>query len=525
MMTFGKRSPDRPSSPPLPDSSGRGWAWGWFCQRIFNSWLSAVAVIFLAFAAAALLLDDFPIYADGLFSLATAGYTDDPPDVALTLERLQEKSQQHVPGYFLLLFVWGNLLDWTPLALKLLTVFCGIFSLALMYRLARSLLSREAGLIALVMLASLAFYNIWYLPIRMYTMFVAAQLLLLWLYFRALRSHRPSRRQLIALALACSLYLYTHIFSLATIVGIGLHHLVFVRKTRAFYLIAGAFLLAGLSFLPWLDVLIRGTEFATGRAAEAIHSLSAPDLLRHIIMLGINSNPVFLLLLPLSVWRARQRDRIAIAIGVITLAALAFCVAVNALTGVVDYGRLRYLVFVLPLIALLMTLGLSAIADRKLILIGILALWIASGLLFQRRVAPGQFVRAYDTIPIHLIERHLRDDFRPGDILTGFSPGLNLYFESWMYGGLADYYFGAHGIEVAIEHTYALSRLDAAEIDALLRAKLAGRERVWLVYDRAGSQRFLHHWRELLRSGYELCAADDSVSDLRIELYQAAGCD
>ena len=243
--------------------------------RVANSWLSAMVVVFIAYSAAVLLLDDYPIYVDGLFSLATAGYADAYPDLALVLERMMVKSQQHVPGYFLLLFVWGNLLDWTPLAMRLLTLFFGIISLALMYRLGRSLVSKEAGLLALVMLAGLAFYNIWLLPIRMYTLFVAAELLLLWMYFRAIRKQSAGAAQLIPVFLACVAFLYTHIFSLAALLGIGLYHLLFVPKNRSWLAIAGAFLLAGAVFLPWMDILIQGADFATDRAAEAITTLSA----------------------------------------------------------------------------------------------------------------------------------------------------------------------------------------------------------------------------------------------------------
>ena len=41
--------------------------------RLITSWAAAACVIFAAFAIAALRLDDYPIYVDGLFSLATAG--------------------------------------------------------------------------------------------------------------------------------------------------------------------------------------------------------------------------------------------------------------------------------------------------------------------------------------------------------------------------------------------------------------------------------------------------------------------
>ncbi len=483
-----------------------------------------MVILFLAFALAVRLLDDFPIYVDGLFSMATAGYFDPHSGLDGVLERLMVKSQQHVPGYFLLLHVWGKLVDWSPLALKLLSLFFGSISLALMYRLARGLMDPSAGLFATLMLASLAFYNVWYLPIRMYTMFVAAALLLLWLYFRALRAAQPTWSELAALCFACILFAYTHIFSLALLCGIGVYHVFFVPKTRRWMHIAGAFLVAGLAFLPWLQILIEGAAYATNRAEQAISALSSLDLLWSITSLGINASNLFLLLLALAAYRAWQRDSSALALWVLLSVTLAFYVIVNAVLRVMDFPRIRYAVIVFPLMILLMVKGLEALPHWKLALLGILVFWLASGLLFQRRVGAGQFVRSYNTLPIHLVERHLRGDFVEGDLLTGWSDGLNLHFESVAYGGIADFYFARHGVDVAIEHTYELGKSADEAITALLGDKLIGRERVWLVYEWRGSDRYERLWRDALQAQFESCREYNAIEKVSIALYQRSSC-
>ena len=95
--------------------------------RLSGSWLAAGFVILFAYAAAALLLDDYPILPDGLRSMATAGYFDPAPDFRLVFQRLAGVSQQHVPGYFLTLFAWANIAGWDPLVLRLLSVWSGVF--------------------------------------------------------------------------------------------------------------------------------------------------------------------------------------------------------------------------------------------------------------------------------------------------------------------------------------------------------------------------------------------------------------
>lgn len=499
-------------------------------ETLSQRWQAAVAVLFAAFALAALGLDDYPIYVDGLFSIATAGYFDPHSGWQGVLERLTQKSQQHVPGYFLVLHAWGRLVAWSPLALKLLSVFFGLISLALIYRLGSFLMGRAAGLCALLMLAALAFYNVWYLPIRMYTMFVAAALLLLWLYLRSLkgtsrRGARASRAELVALCLASVIFVYTHIFSLALFFGIGLYHVFFVAKTRAWWRISGVFLVAALAFSPWLGILAQGTLYAADRAQQAIKALGSLELLVEITNLGINASSLFLALLALAAMRAWKRDRGALALWLMLLATLAFYVIVNQALAVIDFPRLRYAVIVFPLLILLLVKGLEALPGGALVRLFLLAFWIASGMLFQRRVGAGQFVRSYNTLPIHLVERHLARDFQGGDLLTGWSDGLNLYFESVVYSGLADFYFARHGVEVAIEHTYELGKSADEAIAAGLRDKLRGRGRVWLVYELDQADRYEAIWRDALQEAqYENCRQDSHIKNVSVSLYQKNGC-
>ena len=112
-----------------------------------RSWMPAMLVILVTFALATSLLDDYPILPDGLRSIATAGGLEAESDFASVIEKLTDVSQQHVPGYFLALFVWGKVAGWDPLLLRALSVFFGIVSLALIYRLGRDFVSREAGLL------------------------------------------------------------------------------------------------------------------------------------------------------------------------------------------------------------------------------------------------------------------------------------------------------------------------------------------------------------------------------------------
>ena len=493
-------------------------------ERALSSWQAAALVIFLVFAFAARLLDDFPILPDGLRTLGTAGYFDAAFDLSALFERLMSVSQQHVPGYFLALSAWANLAGWDVLVLRSLTLFFGLLSLALVYRLARDVIAPEAGWIALVMLASLAFYNYWYLPLRMYTMFVAAELLLLWIYLRLARRDSASIRDYAALFLACVFFLSTHIFSLALGAGLAVLHLLGFRKSRHWLLMALSGMAAGGIFLPWMDVALTGSaEIAAGDFGQ-IQALTPIELVEEVFSLGTNASVLFLLPLALSLRGLWRRERLTISLWLSLIVALGVYILVNHWTRGIDLHRARYFVILFPLIILLIIQGLRQLRRWKLAVALILAFWVASGMLYQRRVGADFYVRSYGTIPVHLIERQLRDALQSGDLISGWTRGLNFDYRT-SYGGVIDFTFADHDVEVAIENNYALRELDDEAIAASLRQRYAGIERVWLVYERDNVQRYRDLFISALDAAHKRCASDDSVANTVIALYQLGGCD
>ena len=488
-----------------------------------RSWMPAMLVILVTFALATSLLDDYPILPDGLRSIATAGGLEAESDFASVIEKLTDVSQQHVPGYFLALFVWGKIAGWDPILLRALSVFFGIVSLALIYRLGRDFVSREAGLFSIVMLASLSFYNLWYLPIRMYTLFVAAGLLLLWVYLRIVLQNKTSPAHYMLLFVAFTLFLYSQIFSLGVVLGLAFYHLAFIAKTRHWLLVAAAGAFAGLMFLPWFSTLLTGTAEIVGGEFGDIRVLSPVETVTTILSLSMNASVLFLGVLALSIRQVLQRDSVPIALWTILIVAIAFYVAVNQVTGAIDLHRSRYFVVLFPLIILLLNIGLAPLRRWKLVSLGLLLFWIASGLLYQRRVGADIFVRSYNTIPIHLVERHLREDLEQGDLLAGWSSGLSFTYQT-PYGGVIDYYFSDHPIDISIQHTYVLQQLSDDEISAALIERFAGYGRIWLIYELDKTDRFQELFQGALALSHVRCFNDRTLANVSIELYQRDVC-
>lgn len=212
--------------------------------------LGMLAVLLLAFGLRAFHLDFQSLWSDEGISLQRA---------ALPLaQMLAEIPVEHLPGYFLLLHFW---LPWTgdyDFALRFLSLWPSVASVALIYRLGVDLGSRRAGAAAALLLATSGF-QLWYAQeARMYTWLLATSLLATLALWRLLemdgrRRNRWGWGMLYALATAATVYL--HLFgALAPLAQavfvsgwavIGRHWRGFGRWLAA---AAGALLL----FAPWL---------------------------------------------------------------------------------------------------------------------------------------------------------------------------------------------------------------------------------------------------------------------------------
>lgn len=183
---------------------------------------------------------------------------------------------EHMPGYFVLLHFW---LPWTgghDFALRFLSLWPSVLSVALIYRLGADLGARTAGMVAALLLATSSF-QLWYAQeARMYSWLLATALLATVALWRLLEADGRSRRRgarwglgvLYALTLAASVYL--HFFGAL----LPLAHAGFVcgwalvqRTWRALGRWALASAGALLLFLPWLPRALAIFGFSGWRAA------------------------------------------------------------------------------------------------------------------------------------------------------------------------------------------------------------------------------------------------------------------
>jgi len=60
---------------------------------------------------------------------------------------------EHPPAYFVALAEWMQLVGSSEVALRLLSVFCGVLSIPLMYQFGRKAMNARAGVVAALLLA------------------------------------------------------------------------------------------------------------------------------------------------------------------------------------------------------------------------------------------------------------------------------------------------------------------------------------------------------------------------------------
>ncbi len=198
----------------------------------------------------------------------------------------------HPPGYYLLLAGWRVLTGDSETALRLLSAFASIITVALAFALGRRLYGDTAGLAAGAITTLHSFSLYYAAEARMYALLALWVTLGFWLLTLFLA--RPSGRGALILALVTIAGLYTHyaypLFMLAQ-GAVVLLYLVYRRPDRAWLrtlaLYIGANALALLAFAPWLPTALVQIGSWTGLPTTPIPPIEAFAALLRVLLFGI----------------------------------------------------------------------------------------------------------------------------------------------------------------------------------------------------------------------------------------------
>ena len=438
-------------------------------------------ILLIVAALAVRQIDLYPPTADEFFSMNNAGWLRNSPYSPLDiLQSLQQYSPNHTPGYFMLLSAWGSLTAYDVAMGRVLTIFTGLLALAVTYRLARDFVAPVAGLFAVIIVASSAFYNFYYAHVRMYPLLVLASGIALWLYLRITHQQkRVKRSDCLALGAAVFLLVNTHAFSAAFLLTLGIYHLFIAPKNRRWLWVSIAVTAAVLLFSPWIMVL---TAEGIDRAVQSWGALAVngQTAVRTWLTVMLNNQPLLLLLsivgLAVGIWTKAIRLKPCL---ILFPAFLIMLALIAHFTNLIVASGMRYLLAGWLPLALFIVSGLYALyCFRKWL--GLLALlWVIAGLVFQITVEEYLTARTYNfpLPPAQVISRlALQTELKPIVIGYLYQPDLLNWYDRIRIGYTQrDYYFEQHDITLEVIN-------DLSELEEYTSQYVITEPSIWIFY-------------------------------------------
>ena len=370
------------------------------------------------------------------------------------LQSLQQHSSDHTPGYFMLLSLWGNLIAYDIALARILTIFIGLLSLAMAYRLARDFVAPAAGLFALIIVASNAFYNFYYVHVRMYTLLVLTTAIVLWLYLRITHQQKQVKKtDYAALSIAVFALISTHAFSAAFLLMLGIYHLFIAPKNQRWWRVSATVIAALLLFSPYLLILRSGIEQTFENKSIMPNIIGSWTVAVRTWLTLLLNNSVALLAPSLIGLALRRRE------GIIPLRSY-FAMFVSHLlmlallaefTTSVRMPDMRYhLVGWLPFI-LLTVAGLHILYRFRRWLGLLILLWVTAGLAFQNNDDWGRYIgsiraRFFQLPPAQLISRLALQEEQKPTVIGYLYPAFALNRIASIDYVKLDYYFTQHNI-------------------------------------------------------------------------------
>ncbi len=162
---------------------------------VLRHWFWAIPLLLVVYAIGLQHSDLYPPTTDEFYSMNNSGWLVNGSYSPLEiLQSLQRNSPNHSPFYFLLLSFWGNITANDIMLARVLSILFAMLAMALIYRLGTDFIEAPAGLFALIIVASNAYFNHHIAFARMYTLLLFLAAAVLWLYLRIMHQQRKVRR-------------------------------------------------------------------------------------------------------------------------------------------------------------------------------------------------------------------------------------------------------------------------------------------------------------------------------------------
>jgi hypothetical protein len=481
-----------------------------------HDWLWMVPLLMLIAWIGARTLNLYALWKDEYWTLLFAGAEPyGPTSFVESLARILNPAytDTNPPGYYLTYKLWGEIVGWTPYAGRALSMLLGVLSIAWLYRLGCDLHSRAAGVGAAVALGLCAFFTVFLHDMRSYPLYALVTVTSLWFYWQLItRRQMPNAWMQLGFVLSLAGLFYTHFFAGLTAFGIGLYHLLFVRKDVRWWKILILMLMAGVLVAPLLYQLYMVMGIIGMKNLLDQFVLSPVDIF--VQLANRFSNGLWPLLLLLLWFAARARGR---GVGFVWFMAIFVLVAALLLNWRFQtITHVRYIMTMWPLLALIVGIGGAYLLRKGIHPAPFFAVWAGVGLWysFDYNFWPG-VTDPFWHLPWLELEKEVRRELHPNDTLIFLMPDSPS--QRWMHEPIGSYYLRDEGIEYYFLE--APSALGSEAYTEKVTQYLSGNTRVWIALDPGQDNGAVDFFEQLIDRNYITCETPSNNATLSLELW------
>jgi hypothetical protein len=483
-------------------------------------WLWLIPLLLLTTWLGARGLDAYPIWWDEHYSIYNAGGAHYGPLSPSDIWTRATTDPVHPPGYAYLLAGWGALVGWNAFALRALSLFIGLLTMACLYRLSREISGSELTSLTAALTLGIGAFFIHYLhELRSYTLYALFATLLIWGYWRLLTgSTRRVDSGLFAVGVIGALYTHYLVGILAAAVGI--YHLLFVPKNRHWLRAFILLIVGAVLFLPWLITFIQISGVGTGQLDTRAYTFAPFELLNLLAYSFTNGLTPLLLIAGIGVvvyWRERPVRLMVVLI--MTMMALALIL--NAISPFIN--QIRYLMALWPPLALLVGYGVAWLARQRFarpLLAVLLVGWIGIGLWNSLTPQFDDYVlRDFHRdifrprVPVNIMFRDIAREAQPGDAAVYSAP-----INSFAFSGTFD--LAMHPLSIRYTMPDWLPGKNQIEFTEQARRFMDDHMRVWFGVETQMPPDFRQTaFTDLLHQDFKLCKTPLQTDQLRLDLY------
>lgn len=424
--------------------------------RLDKIYLAAMApVLLLGFALGAAQLNVDILWVDEMASVAAMGAEDPPYSIAQIVAKIVRHQPDLVPLYYVIGAGWAQMVGWSQVALRYLSLLFGVLSIACLYRFAADVFDRRSAWLAAFLYASNAIIIIYFHELRNYSLWLLLSIVHLRQYWRLVDGAKADAVTWASFVATTAALLYTHPFSPFVLLGLGLHHLLLVAKRRRWWHVTIAWGAGVLAFLPYLPLVLSGVAEATNSRsvqAEALSSLELIPILARVMANGVDFLWVVVVVAAgWILWRKPPRSisRLLLIFAAVAISLLLF----HAFDPFVSTRRLRYFLVPLTLGILLSACFLTSIPRWRVIATTFAIVWMVAGYGIYQQGEHWKYAGHHSLLvahpPLHRFADALQSKTRPYEALLGFTQASFLNASLRFGFSTVEYYsetvLGVHG--------------------------------------------------------------------------------